>query len=344
MQEEISLREIIDIFWKGKMIIALSTLVCMVLAFVVSFFIMSPVYESTAMVRLNLDATDNGEDIETGINSLVTTARSDVALNRIADKLTLDKTVYSIDVLREMIQVEVAEGTKVVEITTTGNDTDMITKVANLLAFELGARAEITDRSNEIVSNQKSLENIEDQLLILQKELDEIENKLANTPEKLVTTKTVADDAFLQSIVEEQMGQTASEVSSLQLINEQVNPVYTTLKSREAEVGISISKLQEQQQTLLDNIAENQTKITELETQINNEKLKTTNSERLLDGFNAVFISPAIEPEIPISPKKLLNIMVGGVVGLLLSTAFVFLREYMRKTSSVHSESVTPSA
>lgn len=42
--------------------------------------------------------------------------------------------------------------------------------------------------------------------------------------------------------------------------------------------------------------------------------------------------SPAVSPETPVSPNKLLNVVIGGVLGFILGTALAFLLAFMDKT------------
>ena len=52
MEETIELRELIDIVWRGKAIIAAITIVCMLLAGIVSWFVLEETYESKAVVQV----------------------------------------------------------------------------------------------------------------------------------------------------------------------------------------------------------------------------------------------------------------------------------------------------
>ncbi|PKC52139.1 hypothetical protein RhiirA1_405136 [Rhizophagus irregularis] len=60
MEETIELREIIDSLLKGKWIIASVTAICMLIAGIVSWFILSEKYESTAVVQIRYDIQDTG--------------------------------------------------------------------------------------------------------------------------------------------------------------------------------------------------------------------------------------------------------------------------------------------
>ncbi len=60
MEETIELRELIEIVWKGKAIIAICTVVCMLLAGIVSWFVLEEKYESKAVVQVASGIQDTG--------------------------------------------------------------------------------------------------------------------------------------------------------------------------------------------------------------------------------------------------------------------------------------------
>lgn len=330
MQEEISLREIIETIWNGKIIIISVTVIAMLTAGVLSFFVLSPTYEASATVRVN----QNEEMSNSQLNSFTETIKSDVSIHRIIEKLQLNENDYSISSIRNNLTVNNIKDTNVIRLTLKGTDPEAITMITNLLAFEIGARIEITDRAGKIVTARNRLDDINDAMIITQGEIIETENQLKVTPEILITKKTVSDDPYLQSIVnEEQPGTSSRDTGAMSLIHEEINPLYTNLKNRLADATIHLTKLQEERNTLNENIMEQELRIQELEVQIDNEKLKAKNSERLLNGFNAVFISPAIEPQVPTGPNKKLNIAVSAIVGIMVSLVYVFVRHYWRTTS-----------
>jgi uncharacterized protein involved in exopolysaccharide biosynthesis len=323
MQEEISLREIIETIWNGKWIITAITAVAVLVAGIYSFWFVSPVYEATAMVRV-----ESKEELSSTINSIAETIKSDVSVHRVMTKLGVDSIENSVAAVKSRIRVETIRDSKVLKVSMRGTDPINITSFVNLLAFEVGARFEITDRSSEIVDINQRLEEIEDSLEVMNSELDEIRKQLENTSEKLYTAKSVSGESLLQSTIESQFSQSPLEAGTLELIEESINPVYLELKGQLAKASISYSKLLAEKSVLLADLDDHQTRIDELETQILNERLSSRNLEKMLDGLNAVFISPAIEPENPVSPNKKLNLALALVGGLFVGVIAVFVRRY----------------
>ncbi len=327
-QEEISLREIIETIWNGKVIIAVVTIIAMLIAGIYSYFVLSPTYEATSTVRV---LTEPEQLIQ--LNSFAESLKSDVAMNRIIDKLKLDRAVYSINSIRNSIHIDVIQDTSIMRLNVEGVESSKITSIANLMAFELGARIEISDRSQKIVEYRNRQIELEDLIIIANEELAESNKQLQENPEKLTTTQVVASEPYLQSIMEDSNNNTNRDLGALQLESEDINPVHTSLKQRIADTTINLAIQLAEKETLTTNILKNETKILELEQQMDEVKLKTLSSERLLNGFNAVFISPAIEPTVPVGPRKMMNMAIAVVVGIMLGIMIVFGRHYWKNSS-----------
>ncbi|HEX7056895.1 MAG TPA: Wzz/FepE/Etk N-terminal domain-containing protein [Bacilli bacterium] len=334
MEEEISLREIIETVWNGKWIITVVTVAAMIISGILSFFVLPPTYEATSLVRFSIPQVEGQTvNINTIMNSFTETTKSGAAINRIISKLQLDKKGYTVSALKNAVQVQPIKDTNVIRISVKGKNAEDITLIANLLAFELGARAEISDRAGKIVNAKNELIDVEEQIKTAQSQLADAQKQLSATPEKLITKKSLASDPYLQSVIAESTGNSSKNSGALQLIDEEINPLYTALTAKISDVQLQLTDLNAQKANLQNEISVNEQEIAKLETQIENEKLKSKSSERLLSGFNAVFITPALQPNEPVGPKKLLNIAIAAVVGAMLSVLAVFLRQYWISTS-----------
>jgi succinoglycan biosynthesis transport protein ExoP len=334
MQEEIRVREIIETIWNGKWIIIVITIVAMVITGVYSYFLLSPTYESVSTIRVGATSSlVEGEKSQQDLYSYADSVKTDVALNRIIDKLKLDRNEYSINYLRGEINVELVKDSNVMKLRVQGNVPSISTSIANLLAYELGARIEISDRSQKIVESKKRLNELRNLIVINNKEIEETINQLGENPEKLVIKQTLADEPYLQSILEQSTDVSNKDLGALQLQTESINPVYTALKQRIADKAIEVTVNSTEQQNLETIINENETQIEQLEEKIDEVKLTALKSERLLSEFSAVFVSPAMKPVAPIGPRKLLNVTVAAIFGVIFSLIFVFARQYWRNTS-----------
>lgn len=330
MQEELSLREVMKIIWKGKWIIAIITAICIAFSGFASFFLMDPTFEAASTVRIGAEA--NGQTEGPVISTFSETILSDVSIQNMIEKLALDPTVYSINSIRNNTETVVIEKANVMTFKVKGTDPKTITQLANIMAFELGARVEISERAKTIVEASNRIRNLEQQIQIYNKEIEEVQEQLLITPERLVTKETVSDNPYLQSIIEERLNSAGSQVGQIALEREEINPVHTKLQDRLKELQIGLARLNTEMVTLQQEITKNEQLIAELDTQNYDGMLATTTTNRIMNDFSAVFISPALVPTDRVSPSHTLNLAVGAVVGLFFSLAIVFLRQYWINT------------
>ncbi|GIQ71262.1 Wzz/FepE/Etk N-terminal domain-containing protein [Xylanibacillus composti] len=337
MQDEISLREILEVLWKGKWIIAAITAVSVIITGIFSFLIISPTYEAVSTVRVDLSQLDQMNH-KLYLNSIAESLKTDVAMNRIINKLDLPHDEYSINSVRKSIKVEVVENTNNINLRVNGPKPELITDISNLMAFEMGARFEISDRSQLIVNARKELETLEDSIKVKTFELEEANSQLVNTPEKLITKQTLADEDYLRAIISEGTSINERELGALQLESETINPLYTSLKSQISEITLELTRQRTSKQNYEEEIERHNNIISELEQQLLREDLNTNNSQRLLSGFNAVFIAPALEPSEPVAPNKTLNIAISVVIGIMISIFVILVMHYMRAERAVKSQ------
>jgi capsular polysaccharide biosynthesis protein len=331
MKEEISLREIIEIMLKQKWVIIITTISFMLISGIVSLFLIDPTYETYSIVRM--EGTANGDQKSTAnIQVFEESIKSSSTLNSIIEKNQLDPQVYTISRIRKMLNVEVLKDTNAMKLQVKGSDAKEITQLANMLAFELGVRIEITDRTKDIVDTQKALDNLTDKIAIAEVKLKEAQTQLKNTPEKLTTKQVLADNDLLQSVVRDEYNKKTTDTAAIELESETVNPVYSELQSQVAQATIEVQTMRKEEENLKQKIELNQSRISEIETKSSNDKLDANKSIRILDDTNAIFINPAIQPEDPVGPKVLVNIAIAAVLGIMLSLLYVFFREYMKGT------------
>lgn len=333
MNEEISLREVIEIILRYKWIIIICTVFCMIVAAIFSFFIVAPTYETYSIVRMQSTAAGDGKT-QTDIKQFQESMKSSSTLHSLIEKNELDRNKYSVNSIRNMFRLEAVKDSDIIKIIVTGKDPKEISMIANMLAFELGVRIEITDRTKDVVEAQKRLLALEDQIEIAKTRLEESQKLLEKTPEKLITTQALANNDLLREIEQEQSNSSTVDAARLQMQSETINPLYTDLQAKVAQQTIELNALLVEAQTNQNIIDTSLSRINEIETKPVNDRLELNKSVRILDGTNAIFINPSIEPESPIGPKKMLNIAIAAVVGGIVSLLYAFLRHYMRQTSN----------
>ncbi|WJH35165.1 Wzz/FepE/Etk N-terminal domain-containing protein [Paenibacillus sp. CC-CFT747] len=328
MQDEISLREIVEVFWGGKKVILILIAACLLLATIVVSFT-APIYEATTTVLIN---TTNEKQNNLDLTAFSKQMESNYEINKVIESSKLDPNNYNLNKVRSMIEVDASKDSNLIKITAKGNNSAEIVTISNVFAFELGSIVEVASRLATISDLKKSLIVTENEIKLNQSQLENAHTLLQATPEKIKTQRVLADDPYLQSLVRDQGTQSNKNLSSLELNLEELNPAYTDIKKKYSEISIELSKNQSKKQTLEQEIVNNQGIITDLQKPLNVEELKKTNYNLSENRFNAMLLIPAVDSGEPVGPNKLLYYLVAIVVGLIFSTVIVFIRDYWKKS------------
>ncbi|PYI52930.1 Wzz/FepE/Etk N-terminal domain-containing protein [Paenibacillus flagellatus] len=329
MKDEINLREIIETLWKGKVFIILTTIVCMFLGSIYSIFLLSPIYEVSTSLIVKGQKTDEQNQLK--LDTFIRQVINNLMINKFIQNLPLDEKQYSAKSILDGIILQSDDEAKMIRITVRGSNPDFIMKTANFVAFEAGSLIEVTNRLDEIIGYKKRLGEIEDNLKITQKEVEEVNRQLQATPEKLFTKKVLADEPYMQSVAGDSKQVSNRNLGSLQLESEEINKVFTTLKEKLAESTITLSKLQTEKVNLEERITFNQKTVDELQMMKNTGELSSDRYILTPEKFNAVLVTPAQYPENAVGPNKMFNIAVAAVVGGLVCCLFLLFKEYWRK-------------
>lgn len=152
-EEVIDLRAYLRVIGKWRRVIIAGTVVAVLTAGLLSFFVLPPVYEAKALLLIT-QATDKqqmvrpaGEGIEGVIepltripvltmNTYLGQVKSEVLLRRVIEKLKLDPLVYTPASLAGMIKATVQKDSNLIEITVRNGDPTLAAAVANTLSNE----------------------------------------------------------------------------------------------------------------------------------------------------------------------------------------------------------------
>jgi capsular polysaccharide biosynthesis protein len=182
MEEEISLRELIEILLKGKWIIVAVTAVAVLISGVLSFFVLEPTYEARAtmlVVQPKIEAanSDNGvlsrylqsitESTQLSLDTYVNLVKNPALLDRVRNRLELDPYEYTIRKMGDIIKVSTPEKTNLIEIVITHTDPELAATMANTLAEEF---VEFID--------EQSKERVNQSIVVLEQQLASEEEKM----------------------------------------------------------------------------------------------------------------------------------------------------------------------
>ncbi|MCY9692547.1 GumC domain-containing protein [Paenibacillus alginolyticus] len=327
IRSELTLRQCIDVIGKSKLFIMILTVSVMLLTTVANYFVFSSNYKAVSYIKVSVtEKSEQPKGTNLDLEAFLYQIQSDVSINKILNKLQINLAgeTNAIERLKKNIKVSLIKNTSMFQVEVMGADPPLITSIANTLAADIGADIEISERINEIVLLKNNLIKINEQIDSTNKVINQIKNELEKNPDLLTTKKTLSEDAFLQAIV----GDTKKN-AALELKNEEVNEVAVSLKMKLADSNIELARLNSDK---LNN--ETRTKMhndTILELEDSKKKASSSLDDYLQfdDGLKVVIITPSLVPTEPFAPNKLMNIVLSGLFGIILSTIYVFFRYYL---------------
>jgi len=421
MEEEISLRELIEIILRGKWIIAAITVTAVIITGIYSFFIISPTYEARSTLMVSPLVQGNAPSRQdSAYDTLLSylsqypqmtleTYRVQVTnphiLNQVIDELNLNREEYSLNTLRNMINVEAIKDTNLIRISVKDKDPEMAARIANTLApkyvdFLSATLQEQMGKSAAYIQKQmqeeeRNLEAATEELknflaqpqnvAELQKDIDaklelitqfktklielDVEEKalkaslesarasLAKEPKYLELDKSILDDPVMAGLASGKTGD-MSNAAGLTVKSQEINENYTLLSAKVADLEVALAGIASQKTALASNIQKTQSELEQLQaalakkqTEYNRlqqqytiaqetyntflqkyQEARITTSSKIGDA-NIMIVSPAIVPDSPVAPKKMLNMAIAMVLGLMLGVFVVFFMDYWKNSA-----------
>lgn len=306
MEDTIELRQIIDIVLKGKKLILISTIICMLLAGVLSWFVLDTKYESKAVVQVVSNVQDTG-----------------VLTNFVAAEFT--PNVYAQRIQNKPIMVEAL------------NEAGVLTKYdeRDLVAI-VDQNPDSTKNYVELKYSATSPEDAQHQLKILmdatKHAMDESVKKPLVELEKSFNGQIATLTTEIESIIEDYN----------QIIRENDFPKILIMQTiLNSEISLEIS---EEQIVALSNVTgAQQNQLLQMQAQI---KTKSEEYRKILGNYQSVqlgldnfkadpFIRVIAEPtlaEKAASPNKVLNLVIGLIFGTIIGLGLVLFRYYWKNS------------
>jgi capsular polysaccharide biosynthesis protein len=219
-------------------------------------------------------------------------------------------------------------------------------------------REEFNSKLQLLTGYKTQLVEKEVELNKLKAGLEAAEAELKNTPQILVTYKSVAEDPLLGQIVSEENDSSATETAKLTMKNEEVNETYLALTSKVSEYKIDVSEAskelemigskidltQKELETIQSDLAEKEYQLDLVQRKVDLSRdtydafLKkyeeTTVAESTEVGDSTInLVSQAPIPEVPVGPRKMLNLAIAGVLGVMVGVFIAFFRAYWQKSA-----------
>ncbi|MGM0897037.1 MAG: YveK family protein [Bacillota bacterium] len=138
MEETISLQDLFKTLKKNLGIIALTTILAVTIAGVVSFLFLTPIYENSTQILVNQEQTEaaqlTNQNIQTDlqlINTYSVIIKSPAILDQVIEQMNLD---MSAEALTQKITVNTAENSQVVNVLVRDEDPAQAVEIANTTA------------------------------------------------------------------------------------------------------------------------------------------------------------------------------------------------------------------
>ncbi|QHS23519.1 hypothetical protein GWK91_11355 [Virgibacillus sp. MSP4-1] len=307
MENEISLREIIETLLKGKWIIAAITAVFVVIAFIYSSFIASPVYEANTSITIN--------NVEPPVGSLAEYVKNgttrDVFVEKVKSPEVLQETIEELDLknqsvsaLQNRLNITQPENNEfLINLSVEGTNRDKITSILNTVVNK--AKLSIEQAMNDHFNSYQKLyaekmEEEEKQLEEYLKDYKELENT-EGLPLLVLFQQNASDSQYVLEANEQLLSELRDLEKETQVEYEQVNE--------------KISQTNERYKQFYSNYSD----------------AKTAKSLDLVDD-RINMISEAYAGYNPIAPNKVLNMAFALALGLIVSVFVVFFRFYWANT------------
>ncbi|PKM88854.1 MAG: lipopolysaccharide biosynthesis protein [Firmicutes bacterium HGW-Firmicutes-12] len=309
--DEIDLRQILHVIDKWKGMIALLTLVAIIIAGILSYFVLPPVYEAqtTLMVaqgdsnRITRYAEDDLESVigslsrlpEMTIRTYVEQIKDPILLNKVVTQLDMVKLGYSGEGLAGMIQTNVIKDTNLIEVKVQNIDSQLALDVAaNLADSLLQTISESTQQqmSKSVEFLQEQIDKVSEELGLERTKLKELESRSRSVfylEEEINSTisdltkhrSSYQDISISYDRTKAGLEQMQSRIAGIsETINGEENTVYSELEQQIAEKNFLLAEYKAQRDSTSRYIQELESKLNSLQIEITNKRNEIQQVER----------------------------------------------------------------
>ena len=179
------------------------------------------------------------------------------------------------------------------------------------------------------------------------------EKELKNTPQVIVTKKSVGKDPLLNQIIAEANGTSIKDAAQITMESEEINEEYISLSTKTSEYKIAVSELSREIDMIITKIDTTQKELEVIQPDLADKEHNQALIQRkveLSQGIYGTFlnkyeeiriaesieigdstiniISQAAVPEGPTRPNKMLNLAIAGVLGIMIGAFIAFFKHY----------------
>lgn len=339
-EDEISLRELIEVLLKEWKLIALISVGTLVLAGIFTFGFLKPSYESRALFSVSLT-----EEISTPYGTYEVPLKSlpeytEVATGPAAIQETLralDDEDLTAEGLKKRLKVETIKDTQAFRIIASGGSPEEAHQLATmhgesyLTSVEMLMKRMIIDHFYNAKLTQKTVETRE--LEVNLQALAETKALLEETPRGIPLESamiTRADEALLLGAGS---GLDFRDLQGEKVLSEEINPGYVKLMDRITDLEVANNNLEASLQRIeldIETLTQEKQAIEHFRATQSTELFSPGLSESTRNLVTLVN-RPAIEAN-KVSPRNALNLAIGLVLGMMLGVFVAFFKAYWQNT------------
>jgi len=223
-EEEIDLREYINVLLKRKGIIILIFLIAVITAALVSYFALSPVYQSSAVFSVaKIDGQIDDQPV-INITEALEIMKSNVVLDEVINRMGLKETAKQ---LSSQITTESLEGTNFIKVSVE-HDTPEKTKSLVENIIEVFIKQNQTEYQEQVKLIEDRLKVLEEQIAEVEKNIEEIEK----VKKEIAATKELSEGErqFQTSLL---LSSSVTERELYNTLSNQANSLNASLKDYE---------------------------------------------------------------------------------------------------------------
>ena len=408
--DEINIRELIETIWRGKVIIAVITIVAILFSGVVSFFYLPKTYEARTVLMANpIDLNNASLGASNDLIEYLTklpTMTIQTYLEQILTPEVLNGTIQTLNLrdstgkfitagsLRGRLAVRNIGGTNLLEILVTDVEPEQAAQIANamaesFIAYITANTRRLGQQAVDLITEQLEMEeqNLNNKSKALadywkdNRNIDVLKGEVSNLKSKLVAGQArLLELNQLIAASQEALRLLQAEVIATPGLNpddfwfnvdlddlgtnNQLNIGLGTDNLSQALLRIEINKLQSRliadisEKTALDvqvgeldsSLTVRQIELTEEEYKFNALNRDMQMAQQAYDAYqqkykdamltaasdigksSVVVTSLASVPEAPVSPNKMMNLIIAAFLGIILGVFVVLFRDYWRRS------------
>lgn len=208
-------------------------------------------------------------------------------------------------------------------------------------------QARLNAVTGQIAAYQSRLTDLSVALQKSETELAQVETQIRRQPRTLTLSKSITTDPFLHQAASEAANRDFVELSKLKLKTEELNPVYINLDQARANLSIQAAGLRAERAKVTEAIGQLNDELNQLRGQLAVQQLLQTRLVRSVDNARSVYevlltrreearvasasqtgsaklVAEAVVPDAPVAPRKMFNLTLGAVLGLMIGTILAF--------------------